>query len=156
MATQGLSSSSSSLPRGCRRKLTPAARHPPQWYLYLIIFMGFIFPTLVAGLGWRDWRGGFFFSGAARLVFVHHVRSSSLLPTVASDAHSASVFLQSTFCVNSLAHWLGETPFDDKHTPKDHFITALVTVGEGYHNFQSVRLISLALLPRLSSFCWPP
>ncbi|KAF6757738.1 delta 9-fatty acid desaturase protein [Ephemerocybe angulata] len=41
----------------------------------------------------------------------------------------------STFCVNSLAHWLGETPFDDKHTPRDHFITALVTVGEGYHNF---------------------
>lgn len=42
---------------------------------------------------------------------------------------------QSTFCVNSLAHWLGETPFDDKHTPKDHMITALVTIGEGYHNF---------------------
>ncbi len=42
---------------------------------------------------------------------------------------------QSTFCVNSLAHWLGESPFDDKHTPKDHMITAFVTVGEGYHNF---------------------
>lgn len=42
---------------------------------------------------------------------------------------------QSTFCVNSLAHYLGETPFDDKHTPRDHFITALVTIGEGYHNF---------------------
>jgi fatty-acid desaturase len=42
---------------------------------------------------------------------------------------------QSTFCVNSLAHWLGETPFDDKHTPRDHLITALVTIGEGYHNF---------------------
>jgi stearoyl-CoA desaturase (delta-9 desaturase) len=41
----------------------------------------------------------------------------------------------STFCVNSLAHWLGETPFDDKHTPRDHFATALVTIGEGYHNF---------------------
>ena len=37
--------------------------------------------------------------------------------------------------MNSLAHWLGETPFDDKHTPRDHFVTALVTVGEGYHNF---------------------
>ena len=37
--------------------------------------------------------------------------------------------------MNSLAHWLGETPFDDKHTPKDHFVTALVTIGEGYHNF---------------------
>ena len=43
--------------------------------------------------------------------------------------------VQSTFCVNSLAHWLGETPFDDKHTPRDHFATALVTIGEGYHNF---------------------
>ena len=44
-------------------------------------------------------------------------------------------YIQSTFCVNSLAHWLGETPFDDKHTPRDHFTTALVTIGEGYHNF---------------------
>lgn len=39
------------------------------------------------------------------------------------------------FCVNSLAHWLGEQPFDDRRTPRDHFITALVTLGEGYHNF---------------------
>jgi stearoyl-CoA desaturase (delta-9 desaturase) len=77
------------------------------------VFMGFLFPTLVAGLGWGDWAGGFFFAGAARLCFVHH----------------------STFCVNSLAHWLGESPFDDKHTPRDHFITALCTIGEGYHNF---------------------
>ncbi|KAM0748736.1 putative stearoyl-CoA 9-desaturase [Meredithblackwellia eburnea MCA 4105] len=84
-----------------------------RWYLPLIIGMGFLFPSVVAGLFWGDWRGGFFFAGAARLLFVHH----------------------STFCVNSLAHWLGETPFDDKHTPRDHFITALVTMGEGYHNF---------------------
>jgi stearoyl-CoA desaturase (delta-9 desaturase) len=84
-----------------------------RWYLPLIIGMGFIFPTLVAGLGWGDYAGGFFFAGAARLAFVHH----------------------STFCVNSLAHWLGESPFDDKHTPRDHVLTALVTIGEGYHNF---------------------
>ncbi|GAA6064368.1 hypothetical protein JCM10212_004101 [Sporobolomyces blumeae] len=84
-----------------------------RWYVYLIVGMGFVFPCVVAGLGWGDYRGGFFFAGAARLLFVHH----------------------STFCVNSLAHWLGETPFDDKHTPKNHWITALVTVGEGYHNF---------------------
>lgn len=43
--------------------------------------------------------------------------------------------MQSTFCVNSLAHWLGETTFDDKHTPRDHLLTALLTLGEGYHNF---------------------
>ncbi|GAA6024971.1 hypothetical protein JCM10207_008122 [Rhodosporidiobolus poonsookiae] len=84
-----------------------------RFYLPLIFGMAFLFPAVVAGLCWGDWRGGFFFAGAARLLFVHH----------------------STFCVNSLAHWLGDTPFDDKHTPKNHWITALVTVGEGYHNF---------------------
>lgn len=84
-----------------------------KFYLPLIVIMGFLVPTAVAGFGWGDWRGGFFYAGAARLLFVHH----------------------STFCVNSLAHWLGETPFDDKHSPRDHFITALVTIGEGYHNF---------------------
>jgi stearoyl-CoA desaturase (delta-9 desaturase) len=82
-------------------------------YLSLLLVMGLFFPMGVAGLGWGDWKGGFFFAGAARLLFVHH----------------------STFCVNSLAHWLGEHTFDDKHTPRDHFITALVTIGEGYHNF---------------------
>lgn len=41
----------------------------------------------------------------------------------------------STFCVNSLAHIMGETPFDDHHTPRDHWLTAMVTFGEGYHNF---------------------
>lgn len=82
-------------------------------YLSLLLTMAFLVPTVVAGLGWGDWRGGFFFAGAARLVFVHH----------------------STFCVNSLAHWLGDKPFDDKHTPCDHFFTALCTIGEGYHNF---------------------
>ncbi|KAJ3001035.1 hypothetical protein HKX48_003161, partial [Thoreauomyces humboldtii] len=79
----------------------------------LMLFMGFVFPTLVAGLGWGDWKGGYFWAGITRLVFVHHA----------------------TFCVNSLAHWLGETSFDDRQSPRDHYITALVTMGEGYHNF---------------------
>jgi stearoyl-CoA desaturase (delta-9 desaturase) len=45
------------------------------------------------------------------------------------------VVQQATFCVNSLAHWLGDQPFDDRNSPRDHAITALVTLGEGYHNF---------------------
>ncbi|KAI8920511.1 hypothetical protein BC831DRAFT_479353 [Entophlyctis helioformis] len=40
-----------------------------------------------------------------------------------------------TFCVNSLAHLLGDATFDDRHTPRDNYITALITFGEGYHNF---------------------
>ncbi|KAF7973851.1 hypothetical protein HWV62_14148 [Athelia sp. TMB] len=82
-------------------------------YLQLMLFMAFILPTIVCGLGWGDWKGGYVYAGVIRLIFVHH----------------------STFCVNSLAHWLGDAPFDDKHSPRDHLITALVTIGEGYHNF---------------------
>lgn len=84
-----------------------------KFYLPMILFWGFVFPTLVAGLGWGDWAGGYYFAGVARLVFVHH----------------------STFCINSLAHYLGEASFDARHSPRDNFITALATIGEGYHNF---------------------
>ena len=45
-----------------------------RWYVWLILGMGFVFPTVVAGLFWGDWMGGYFFAGAARLCFVHHVR----------------------------------------------------------------------------------
>lgn len=57
--------------------------------------------------------GGFIYAGILRIFFVQ----------------------QATFCVNSLAHWLGDQPFDDRNSPRDHLITALVTLGEGYHNF---------------------
>jgi fatty-acid desaturase len=35
----------------------------------------------------------------------------------------------------SVAHFFGAHTFDDERTPRDHFVTALVTLGEGYHNF---------------------
>ncbi|KAJ7599284.1 delta 9-fatty acid desaturase [Mycena floridula] len=91
----------------------PIVRWQHRHFVKLILLMSFAVPTLVAGLGWGDYKGGFIYAGLCRLLFVHH----------------------STFCVNSLAHWLGESPFDDKHTPRDHVITALCTIGEGYHNF---------------------
>lgn len=51
-----------------------------RWYLQLILFMGFILPTLVAGIGWGDWKGGFFYAATTRLVFVHHVSLLSPIP----------------------------------------------------------------------------
>jgi stearoyl-CoA desaturase (delta-9 desaturase) len=42
---------------------------------------------------------------------------------------------QCTFSVNSLAHYIGWQPFSDRHTPRDSIITALITFGEGWHNF---------------------
>jgi stearoyl-CoA desaturase (Delta-9 desaturase) len=47
-----------------------------RWYLTLLILMAFAVPTLVAGLGWGDWRGGMYYAGATRLMFVHHVSFS--------------------------------------------------------------------------------
>lgn len=82
-------------------------------YIKCVLFMALAFPALVAGLGWGDWWGGLVYAGILRVCFVQ----------------------QATFCVNSLAHWLGDQPFDDRNSPRDHVITALVTLGEGYHNF---------------------
>lgn len=58
-------------------------------------------------------QGGYFIAGVGRLVFVHH----------------------STFFVNSLAHYSGDSTYTDGHTAKNSVITALLTIGEGYHNF---------------------
>lgn len=91
----------------------PMIRFQHKYYLLLGPFMAFVFPAIVAGLLWGDWRGGFFFAGLLRLNFVHHA----------------------TFFVNSLAHTLGNTTYADIHTPRDSFITAILTLGEGYHNF---------------------
>eukprot|EP01006_Ploeotia_vitrea_P029070 TRINITY_DN61673_c0_g1_i1.p1 TRINITY_DN61673_c0_g1~~TRINITY_DN61673_c0_g1_i1.p1 ORF type:complete len:679 (+),score=431.56 TRINITY_DN61673_c0_g1_i1:212-2248(+) len=84
-----------------------------RFYLPMLLIMGYILPTVVAGLGWGDWRGGYFYAGVLRLCFVHH----------------------STFCVNSVAHFFGEHTYDDERTPKDSLFTAFLTLGEGYHNF---------------------
>eukprot|EP01138_Halocafeteria_seosinensis_P010348 gb/GECG01010566.1/.p1 GENE.gb/GECG01010566.1/~~gb/GECG01010566.1/.p1 ORF type:complete len:355 (+),score=35.95 gb/GECG01010566.1/:1-1065(+) len=88
-------------------------RFQHRYYGLFALFFGFVLPSLVAGFFWNDYRGGFFLAGIARLVFVHH----------------------STFFVNSLAHWAGESTYTDGHTAKNSVITALLTVGEGYHNF---------------------
>ncbi|KAK0432097.1 delta 9-fatty acid desaturase protein [Desarmillaria tabescens] len=98
---------------GCSSSLEGSLLSQTSALFYPLLTMGFLFPPLVAWLGWGDAKGGFVYDGVLRLVFVHH----------------------STFCVNSLAHWLGETPFDNKPTPTDHMITAFATIGEGYHNF---------------------
>lgn len=42
---------------------------------------------------------------------------------------------QSTFFVNSLSHTLGKTPYSTEKTAKDSLIVAILTHGEGYHNF---------------------
>lgn len=42
-------------------------------YILLMFLMAFALPTVVCGLGWGDWKGGYVYAGVLRLVFVHHV-----------------------------------------------------------------------------------
>jgi stearoyl-CoA desaturase (delta-9 desaturase) len=90
----------------------PWIRWQHRNYLSLAVFMGVAFPTLVCCL-WGDFWGGFFYAAILRQVLVHH----------------------NTFMVNSLAHFWGLAPFADEHSPRDSILTALLTFGEGYHNF---------------------
>ena len=76
-------------------------------HCFFHLFVCSVFPLFSSFLS------GYFYAGAFRLFFVHH----------------------STFCVNSVAHYFGEHTFDDDRTPRDHVVTALLTFGEGYHNF---------------------
>jgi stearoyl-CoA desaturase (delta-9 desaturase) len=94
-------------------KMDPLCALQHRFYLPLALMMSFVVPTVACGMLWGDYWGGYFVAGVARLVFVHH----------------------STFFVNSLAHYTGAATYTDGHTARNSIVTALVTLGEGYHNF---------------------
>ncbi|PWY73126.1 delta-9 desaturase isoenzyme B [Aspergillus sclerotioniger CBS 115572] len=94
----------------------PIIQTQHKHYLPLCITMGWLFPSLIAGFLWNDWVGGFLYAGILRAFFVN----------------------QATFCVNSLAHWIGGRPFDERKSARESVVVAMVTLGEGYHNYHHV------------------
>jgi stearoyl-CoA desaturase (delta-9 desaturase) len=68
---------------------------------------------LVIGLVHGDMLGTLLLAGFVRLVLSQHF----------------------TFFINSLAHMWGSQPYSDRNTAKDNGLIALLTYGEGYHNF---------------------
>ena len=83
-----------------------------KYYLPLCVFVGFGLPTLF-GLAVGRPFAGFFWGGLFRVVFVQHL----------------------TFLINSACHSFGNRPYSTKHTARDCWWLALLTNGEGYHNF---------------------
>ncbi len=81
-------------------------------YVKLGILFGFIAPALIAA-SWGDALGGFLLAGFLRTVMNHHF----------------------TFSINSFAHLFGTQPYADKDSSRDSWPLALVTYGEGYHNY---------------------
>jgi stearoyl-CoA desaturase (delta-9 desaturase) len=68
---------------------------------------------MLLGATWGDALGGLFVAGALRVVLNHHF----------------------TWFINSLCHYAGTQPYSDKISARDNWLTALLTYGEGYHNF---------------------
>ncbi len=81
-------------------------------YLMLVLLTNFGIP-LAFGLLSGDLLGSLLLVGVLRLVVSHHV----------------------TFFINSLAHMWGRQPYSDANTAKDNPLVALLTYGEGYHNY---------------------
>jgi len=108
-----------------RMKLIDASDLDADWvvafqhkhYISLALAIGFVFPTLVGSLflpgSSADVLGALLYGGFVSRLFIWH----------------------STFCINSLAHWIGEREFDPKITAAGGLLVSLLTNGEGYHNF---------------------
>lgn len=90
----------------------PWIRAQHRFYVPLAATMSFGVP-LAAGFAIGNPWGCLIWAGLIRLVVGHH----------------------STFLVNSLAHTLGQRPYSLAISARDSFLTAVLTFGEGYHNF---------------------
>lgn len=81
-------------------------------YLAISILSGFILPMIV-GYFLGSALGGFVIAGGLRIALTQ----------------------QSTFFINSLCHTLGKQTYSKEISARDSWFVALLTHGEGYHNF---------------------
>lgn len=87
-------------------------RHQHQYYVWWAITAGVLLPLLIGALT-GHLLGAFLISVCARITFVYH----------------------STWCINSVCHMFGKATYDIYSSAKDHWLAAIITNGEGYHNY---------------------
>src|SRR5262249_11812558 len=90
----------------------PLVRWQQRHYLLIALVFGGIVPTSL-GLIWGDPIGALLVAGFLRLVIQWHAPGA----------------------VNSVAHRFGSHPYSLDNSARDSSWTALLTLGEGYHNF---------------------
>ncbi|MGQ0697738.1 MAG: acyl-CoA desaturase [Panacagrimonas sp.] len=90
----------------------PVVMFQHRHYLGLALFMNLGLPGLI-GLAVGDPWGVLLVAGLLRLVVSHHL----------------------TFFINSLAHMWGRRPYTEENSARDNDLIALLTYGEGYHNY---------------------
>jgi stearoyl-CoA desaturase (Delta-9 desaturase) len=82
-------------------------------YYGLLFTVSQVLVVWIGGLLTGDLVGAFVFLFLVRLFLVHHC----------------------TWFINSLAHIWGSKPYSTEHSAVNNFILALLTFGEGYHNY---------------------
>lgn len=90
----------------------PLVRFQHNFYLPMALLFAIVMPAAIGAL-WGDWLGALLMCGFLRLVAQWH----------------------STFSVNSFAHLIGSQPYSTNNSARDSWITAIISLGEGYHNF---------------------
>jgi len=90
----------------------PIARWQHRHYLALVLATNIGLPLLL-GLIHGDIIASLLLAGVLRLVLSHHV----------------------TWMINSVAHIWGRQTYSDNSSARDNPLLALVTYGEGYHNY---------------------
>ena len=86
--------------------------HQHNHYVWWGFGAGVFFPIILGALTGHA-LGALVFAVCVRLTFVYHA----------------------TFCINSVCHTFGKATYDVDATAKDHWFAAVLTNGEGYHNF---------------------
>ena len=81
----------------------------------LAVLVSLILPATLGGLwnGWSGALGGLLISGVAKIVLLQHC----------------------TFFINSACHTIGQQPYSTRCSARDSLLMALLTFGEGYHNY---------------------
>ncbi len=85
-------------------------------YYAIIAAVSNVAAFLFVGWLFNDYWGAFFIATWLRIFLLHHF----------------------TWFINSLAHTWGDKPFCQEQTAVNNYILALLTFGEGYHNYHHV------------------
>lgn len=92
-------------------------------YIPLALFFSFALPLAIATILWKDFWGALIYACFGRIALAQ----------------------QATFCVNSLAHTIGEQPYSLENTSHDHLITALLTMVGIFEPSRCAWYLSLTL-----------
>ena len=83
-----------------------------KYYFLLSHLFCFILPTLYGKYMWDSYSIGYVYFGVLRWILLLHA----------------------TWCVNSVAHMWGSTPYNPRISSRQSIVTSIIAVGEGWHN----------------------